>query len=224
MDCSYNSRMTRCGVSLTSATVWSAAERIALAIPSYCCRSREVHSVASVDDVRRSHPLAASSASPSLIDVQAVQVGSSVIISMGPSSCALAMSARSNDVLGGVSGSASVEFEPSRTNMRVVTTESATTTRTARPPRIHMPARLRSLPRLSGLCGVPSGMPLAEFDGSSGGCHGPGCGLNCTASLRALPFRPLNRESCEQPDYGSLAYENVEVPVSLIWHSLWWKL
>src|SRR4029077_7180510 len=93
MNCWYSSAITRCGVNLTKPTACAAAPRIDCAAAMNCARSFGVHAEAGTDRYRsfqRPAPLFARSL---LIDVHAVQLGSSVITVTGPVSLALATAA-----------------------------------------------------------------------------------------------------------------------------------
>src|SRR2546427_8668273 len=85
MNCSYNSRTTRWGVTFTRSTAWLAAFSIALPTDSYIARCSGVHVVAAIEASRARHWVDFSAATyPSAMRFQAAQVGSSVIMPTGP--------------------------------------------------------------------------------------------------------------------------------------------
>src|ERR1700756_5209145 len=101
MNCWYSSRITRCGVNLTRPTACAAAPRIDCAAATYWARSFGVHAEAGTERSRsfqRPVPLFERSL---LIDVHAIQLGSSVITVTGPVSLALATAAASWPPLSG---------------------------------------------------------------------------------------------------------------------------
>src|SRR6478609_1653916 len=157
MNCSYISRTTRCGVTLTRFPVWSAALRIALLTATYIERWSAVQAVAGTEESRLGHPALVSAAVNALaMRLNAAQVGSSMMIPSGPLSFALANSEPLPFV--GV-GDPPPESLP--TTDTVITTVTAITASRAIPPKIHLPLPPRR-------CGGPGGGPH--------GCGGPQCG------------------------------------------------
>lgn len=184
--------MTRCGVSTDSALVSSAALRIAVAMSAYCFRCSEFHCAAGVVGSRLSQPCDAIAANALITGAQSAQVGSLVMISIGPSSPALATSAASGIGPGGGPAECRPCSGSLRVTKNVTATVTTTTTNSASPPKTHLVARAV---RGEFAGGGPQGGPV----GGGGIC--PGGVLTCTTHELASshPPKSLPGQSRQRP-------------------------